>query len=228
MSDLDRLRAEYARRKQESAAPNLYSPLNLAYLFEVQGRQRQIVSLLKKHGVTTLHDKTILEVGCGNGSILTEFLQMGTAASNLYGIDLLPDRLQSGRTHRRLQSLACADGQNLPYANLQFDLVIQFTALSSILDKTIQTHIAQEMVRVLRPGGAILWYDMWINPINKQIASIPKRHIKALFPACQISFRRVTLAPPITRRLIPYSWGLPTILERLKFLNTHFLCLITK
>jgi len=50
--------------------------------------------------------------------------------------------------------------------------------------------------------------------------------IRELFPGCQIQFRKITLAPPIARKLAPVSWGLCYLLESLKIFNTHYLAAI--
>ena len=227
MSDLDQLKAEYQRRAK-SGEDQKYSILNRPGLFAAQQRQRQVVHLLNKHNLANLGTQKVLEVGCGSGSILLDFLRLEAQQAGLFGIDILPYRLQEAQDRLPRAGLGCADGRHLPFADHTFDLILQFTAISSILDETIQQQVAGDMLRVLKKDGAVLWYDFWLNPVNNQTMGLTKKKIRHLFPNCQIDFQRITLAPPIARRLIPYSWGLPTILERLKFLNTHFLCLITK
>jgi hypothetical protein len=82
------------------------------------------------------------------------------------------------------------------------------------------------MLRVLRPSGLILWYDFWLNPVNPQTRGIRPAEIKRLFPNCRYEFHRITLAPPIARRLVPISWGLCLFLEGLKIFNSHYLVAI--
>jgi hypothetical protein len=86
--------------------------------------------------------------------------------------------------------------------------------------------MASEMRRLLKPTGHIIWYDFWLNPTNPQTRGIRQPEIRQLFPDCAIAFSRVTLAPPIARRLVPVSWIAAAALERLALLNTHFLALI--
>jgi hypothetical protein len=82
------------------------------------------------------------------------------------------------------------------------------------------------MLRVLKSNGLILWYDCWLNPANPHVKGIRPAEVRALFPGCHFSFHRITLAPPITRRLVPLSWLACYILERLRILNTHHLVAI--
>jgi hypothetical protein len=124
--------------------------------------------------------------------------------------------------------LTCADGQHLPYLSNSFDLISQFTVFSSILDQRVRANLAHEMMRVLRkPGGMIMWYDFWVNPANPHASGIRPMEIRRLFPGCHFDFRRITLAPPISRHLVPFSWGLASILESFKLFNSHYLVIIS-
>lgn len=225
-NDLDRLRQEYAERQQRFQASDRYSFFNPAYQYTIQQRQRDVLALLRRADVTSFAGQRILEVGCGQGGVLLEFLGWGAQSALLYGTDLLPDRLAAAQQQLPHLSLTCADSQQLPYARHSFDLVLQYTVLSSVLDETIKVNIAQEMVRVLHPNGLILWYDFWLNPTNRQTKGIRPAEIRALFPDCHISLRRITLAPPIVRRLIRFSWLACYGLERLRIFNTHYLAVI--
>jgi len=48
----------------------------------------------------------------------------------------------------------------------------------------------------------------------------------SLFPNCRYEFHRITLAPPIARRVVPVSWMLALFLESLKIFNSHYLVAI--
>ncbi|MBC7185755.1 MAG: class I SAM-dependent methyltransferase [Calditrichaeota bacterium] len=227
-SDLDRLRAEYADRDRRLAGSDIYSLFNPAHLFMTQQRQRVTLKTLRRFGFYPLDRYRILEIGCGRGGVLLEYLGFGATPAHVHGIDLLEDRV--AEAHARMPSLAlsCADGQHLPYRDCSFDLVMQYTAFSSILDDTVKTNIAREMLRVLRPDGAIIWYDYWLNPTNRQAHGIRPAEIRRLFPGCEYRFQRITLAPPVTRKLIVLSWIICAILEKIVFLNTHYFAIIRR
>lgn len=226
-SDLDRLRAEYSDRAVRLLGSDIYSPFNPAYLFTIQQRQRAMLQMLRRYQFAPLSGKEILDVGCGKGQVLHELLGYGATPELLHGTDLLPDRVKEARRLLPDVQITCADAQQLPYRSGTFDLVLQLTVFSSILDPDVKRKIAGEMVRALRKGGVIIWYDFWLNPANKQTSGIRPAEVRRLFPGCRIDFRRITLAPPITRRLAPRSWLLCYILESLKILNTHYLAAIT-
>src|SRR5260370_39862552 len=99
----------------------------------------------------------ILEVGCGTGFWLREFIKWGARPENLVGLDLLPDRIEECR---RLcpgkVTVHCRNASSLESPCESFDLVLQSTVFSSVLDAAIKRQMADEMLRVLRPEGIIL------------------------------------------------------------------------
>jgi SAM-dependent methyltransferase len=221
-----RVRAAYDARTARLAGSANDSPFNEAYLFTIQGRQRAVLRRLRREGLWPLADKDILEVGCGAGGVLLEMLSYGSDPRRLHGTDLLVERVAAA--HERLPHLpiTCASGARLPYPDRSFDLVLQFTVFSSILDRAICYTVAEDMVRVLKPGGAIVWYDFWLNPLNKQTRGVRPREIREYFPGCRFTFDRITLAPPLARRLAPLSWSGARLLEKLRLFNTHYLAMI--
>ena len=203
-----------------------YSLGDPAHLFAIQGRQRAILRRLQREGLWPLAGRDILEVGCGSGRVLLELLSCGADAERLHGTDLLADRVAAA--HRRLPHVAvtCADGGRLPYGDETFDLLLQFTVFSSILDKALCYTVASEMRRVLKPDGLILWYDFWINPVNRETHGIRPQEVREYFPNSRYSFERITLAPPVARLLVPLSWWGAQGLEATRILNTHYLAAI--
>ena len=226
LDDIARLRDEYEDRKRRFAGSDMYSWFNSANLFAIQQRQRAVLAALKKHAVTNLADLRILEMGCGSGGVLAEFLGFGVLPGNLYGVDLLSDRLVHAHHWLSGSGFANADGQSLPFPSRSFDLVMQYTALSSILDADVRRNICAELWRVVKPGGLILSYDFWLNPTNTQTRGVRPAEIRRLFHGCRFEFQRITLAPPIARRLVPVSWLLSALLEKLNLFNTHYLVAI--
>jgi SAM-dependent methyltransferase len=223
MDELERIRKEYSNREQRLEGSNLYSLFNPAQMFSIHQRQRMVAKCLQRNEFYPLREFRILEVGCGSGGILLEMLGLGALARNLHGVDLIHYRAQAANTIAPCFPLICADGQHLPYPESSFDLVMQFTVLSSILDEGVRSNLAHELLRVTKPSGLVLSYDFWLNPTNKQTSGLNIREIRRLFPGCQFNFHRITLAPPLARRLVPISWNLCHLLESLQVFNTHYL-----
>jgi len=107
--------------------------------------------------------------------------------------------------------------------------VHQGTVFSSVLDLRVREVIASEMLRVTKPGGYIIWYDLKVNnPRNNNVRAVRASEIKRLFPGCKIALKSVTLAPPLSRLIVPRTWIGAAVLEEMRLLNTHYLGLIQK
>jgi ubiquinone/menaquinone biosynthesis C-methylase UbiE len=225
-SELSQMRRTYSRREAELSGRDVYSLTNKAYLYTIQQRQRATIRLLHEHGLMPLADKRILEVGSGIGGVLLELLSYGANPDLLHGTDLLAERVAVARRLLPHVGLSSSDGRHLPYPERSFDLLLQFTMFSSITDEAICYTVAKEMLRVVKPDGLILWYDFWTNPTNKATRGIRARDIRRYFPNCHLTVRRITLAPPIARRVVPISWISAELLERFRLLNTHNLVAI--
>jgi ubiquinone/menaquinone biosynthesis C-methylase UbiE len=222
-----RIRRAYARR--EEGDPR-YSWFNPSYQFMVQQRDRRLLALLLRCGVANLNSRTILEIGCGTGQWLRNFVNWGARPENLTGIDLLPDRVSRAKRLCPLGvRIECGSAAHLPFGNENFDLVLQSTVFTSILDQNLKRRVAAEMTRVLKPDGIIVWYDYHVNnPQNRDVRGVKRRDIGVLFPGCHIELERVTLLPPLAHILAPYSYLACYLLEKISPLCTHYLGVIRK
>ena len=109
------------------------------------------------------------------------------------------------------------------------DIAYQSVVFSSLLDDGFQQRLAERMWQWLRPGGAVLWYDfIYDNPTNPDVRGVPLRRVRELFPGAIITARRVTLAPPIARRVAAVHPALYTMFNAMPLLRTHVLAWIAK
>jgi len=216
-----RIRAAYSQR-QDGA---LYSWFNPGHLFIVQERERRVLQLLSRYGCIPLFTKRILEIGCGTGYWLREFVKWGARPEYITGVDLLPDRVaEARRLSPTTVTIQCGSATKLDFPDGSFDLILQSTVFTSVLDHGTKQQLASEMLRVLKTGGFIIWYDYHVNnPRNPNVSGVKKREIFQLFPRCRIELHRITLAPPLARRLAPYSWIGCHLLEAIPWLCTHYL-----
>lgn len=225
-AETERIKAAYGRRQ----CGDLYSWFSPAHLFIMQSRERHVLQLLKSTGLVPLGAQKILEIGCDTGYWLGEFIKWGARPENLTGIDLLHEPLVRARA---IQApgvrLAQANAAALPLASSIYDLVLQSLVFTSVLDPAMKQAIAGEMLRVLKPGGFILWYDYHVNnPWNPDVQGVKKGEFRRLFPGCRGELQRVILAPPLTRLLAPYSWLACFLLEKLRVFNTFYLGIFQK
>jgi SAM-dependent methyltransferase len=221
-----RIRAVFARRRSDER----YAWSTPAYVFMMQGVERQVLALLSRNGMSCLNGKRILEIGCGTGHWLREFVKWGAHPQNVVGVDLLPDRVREARAlcAQGVQVFGASAGA-LPLRSASFDMVAQFTVFTSILEADLRRRVALEMLRVAKPDGLILWYDfLYDNPKNPHVRGVGEREIRGLFPGCCVGLRRVTLAPPIVRGLASRAWWLCSLLETIPLLRTHYLGVIRK
>ena len=217
-----RLAEVYGDRARRLPA-DYYSPFHPGNLFILQGRERAWLRLLARVGLTELSACQILDLGCGTGGDLRRFLELGALPENLHGVDLLSERLERARALSPQLHFERADAQELPFAEASFDLVLQSTAFSSIVDPDIRLRVAAEALRVLKPGGVLLWYDMRVtDPRNPDLVPMTSREIARLFPTCERHLEAVTLLPPVARRLAPRAWRLCTLLEAVPALRSHY------
>lgn len=227
-TELDRIAERYERRKGQPGGR--YVRLNQDVLASSQERQRSLVSLLAARGIHDLAGLDIIEVGCGTGSNLVELMFLGAQPERLAGNELLPDRLDVARG-RLPQSvrLFAGNAAALEIEPGSFDIVFQSVVFSSVLDETLQRRLADAMWRWVKPGGGVLWYDfVYDNPSNPDVRGVPLRRVRQLFPAGRIQWKRVTLAPPLARRVVHIHPSLYAICNAVPFLRTHILCFIEK
>jgi hypothetical protein len=106
-----------------------------------------------------------------------------------------------------------------------FDVVVQSTVFTSILDDAFKRKLARKLLDLLAENGIVLWYDFtYDNPRNPDVKGIGKNEIRRLFAgASSFEFHHTTLAPPVGRRL-QRSYGLLNTL--LPFLRTHLVVAI--
>lgn len=229
MSDeIQNIVQRYERRGKLPA--DRYVRLNPTVNAVVQERQTALIRLFSSLGINDLCGLKILEVGCGNGANLLEFLQLGAVPENLVGNELLKDRLISAR-QRLPQAIELFEGDasQLPLPDASFDIVYQSTVFSSILDDGLQVALAGKMWHLARSGGGVLWYDFTFNnPNNPDVRGVTVRRIRELFPEGEIFVKKVTLAPPIARRVVPVNAALYAVINAFPFLRTHVLCYIKK
>ncbi|MFV9507762.1 MAG: class I SAM-dependent methyltransferase [Oscillochloridaceae bacterium umkhey_bin13] len=216
---LARVYADYANDAATRARWDGRNPGNAAIVAE---RQRSIRALLAAAGLLPLAGRRILEIGCGSGGVLSSLLALGAQPEDLYGVDLLPDRVAMAAQRLPCSHVQVANAEALPFPAARFELIAIFTVFSSILDPAMRRNVASEVRRVLRPGGAVLWYDFrYNNPRNPHVRGVTRPQIAALFPDLTLQLQRITLLPPLARRLGALTPWLYAPLAGVPLLRTH-------
>src|SRR3989344_1447352 len=128
----------------------LASPVNLfLYL-----RRKEVLKL-----AGSIKGKKILDVGCGSGVFLLEFIKMG---ATVVGIDYSQKMLSMAEAELKLYKipkdkykLILANATNLPLKNQSFDLVLA-TGLTDYMTDQDDLKFLQEAARVLKPNGSLI------------------------------------------------------------------------
>jgi SAM-dependent methyltransferase len=233
-TDAERLESEemvrrYAKR-QTAALAERYSCLNPSVYMSMQEKERALIAWLRDSWKKPPENTSLIEVGCGAGGNFYQLMRLGFRPGNLAGNELLHDRVDAARANvppglKLFPGDACA----LDLGSESFDIVFQSTVFTSILDAEVRRKLAAQMWRWVRPGGGILWYDfIFDNPSNPDVRKVAMSELRALFPGSLTFARRVTLAPPISRRVTRLHPQLYTVFNALPFLRTHYLCFIEK
>lgn len=188
-----------------------------------------MAALLRSAGLRSLAGLRILDVGCGAGATLRQYLEYKADPENLWGVDLMPAFVQRARSGLGDPRVVCGTASALPFAGCSFDFVSQFTLFTSVLDDGVKLEIAHEIDRVLTPGGKLLWYDFaFNNPSNPDVRGIRLEEVRGFFPEYKITTRRITLAPPLGRMIGRLGPTIYFLASNFRFLCTHYLCLLEK
>lgn len=202
------------------------NPGNQAILREREVLLRQ---LLAAHDFWPLGHRRILDIGCGGGKMLATFNGWGVPAANLFGVDLLGDRIADAEESFPKFNFQIGNAEALDFEDGAFDLVLLFTVFSSILDEGMARNVAGEVSRVLKPGGAVAWYDfIYNNRNNPHVRGMRWVDIKDLFPRFLLALQKTTLFPPLGRRLGRLTTLLYPALAAVPWLRTHYLGLLIK
>lgn len=131
--------------KTQNAISDIYvKRYNTPHAFEFQKYLgKKIVKLVEPKG-------RILDNGCGPGYFCKNFL----SDLDIIGVDISEKMLTHAK--RNLKDAILGDSQNLPFKNEEFDIIFARSLLHHLPDPQKG---ADEMHRVLKPGGKILTID---------------------------------------------------------------------
>ena len=165
--ELERIRSAYAARELAGSGPYRWD--NPGYVVYMQALERAVLRAFRDADVP-IAGARVLDVGCGTGYFLHRLREYGAGAC--HGIDLMEDRVATARQRYPGLEFNIGSATELPYAHGSFDLVTQFTCLSSVFDPGMRLAVAQEMRRVAR-GGWILSFDMRPRRVRRDKAATP-------------------------------------------------------
>lgn len=222
------VRDRYARRTDDFLETGPYHPVRADRLVSRQQKEREIARFLRRRWFGRISGLRVLELGCASGQTLQMLFGLGIEPARTTGVDLLESRIALARENLPPScTLLQADALVADLPSAGFDLIVQSTMFSSVLNEQVRRALAQRMVTLLAPGGVILWYDLaYDNPGNPDVHGIGRSEIRALFPDSRMQVRRMTLAPFIGRGAARLGYIACSVLASMPFLRSHLLAWI--
>ena len=227
--EVDRLTEVYREYRERGWGETKWAITNKGNQAMLREREQKLKQLLQHFGFLPLDNRRILDVGCGTGEMLAGLQRWGGKPENLFGVDLLPARIQRAKETFPQINFQQANAERLPFSDGFFDLVSVFTVFSSILDHRMTCNVSREIDRILRRGGAVIWYDFRFNsPLNRHVRDISRKTVRHLFPGFDSRLVSITLLPPLARRLGRLTDALYACLTSVAFLRSHYLGILVK
>jgi SAM-dependent methyltransferase len=223
--EVERIRERYSHYDRDAETRARWSPFSEE---EVAHRNQQywaLAALFRRIGRLALANLKILDVGCGSGRMVRACLDLGAAPQNVIGVDLQPNRIEEARRLSPHMDFRVTNGTDLDFPDHAFDLVMQFVVFSSIFAADLRKRLGSEMLRVLRPGGYVFWWDC-IKTVQGEGAQalVPQE----LFPGMAAASLPLALSPKpsqcIARRRLS-RWLAPFV-DRFGYPITHTAALL--
>lgn len=208
---------------------NRHSLLHTGNMLMVEERERYMAHLFRRAKIDSLEGLRFFEAGCAGGYNLRMFVQFGARPENVAGIDL--DGAAVDHCRARASDIAVHHGSAdaIPEADESFDVSLAFTLFSSVPSEEVSQGIADELLRITRPGGMILVYDMRRrSPSNPNVHPISNGDVRRWFAGYPVASRSMTLAPPAARLVGRYAPGLYGVFAAVPFLRSHAFHVIRK
>jgi ubiquinone/menaquinone biosynthesis C-methylase UbiE len=139
-------------------ATQISHPLGSKKYFEHFDRLREEIDSYEEasriHEFAGFRDKKVLEVGCGNGYVLSRYAQQG---ADVVGVDISDTAVDLCRKRFAHMNLAgafqTADAEHLPFADNSLDCVCSMGVLHHVPNTAAAV---AEIHRVLKPGGRLI------------------------------------------------------------------------
>lgn len=217
-ADLAQIEATYAGY-DASGRSRLWRGDNQGYArLAGQVRHRLLADLARSIGGGR---NRVLDLGCGTGDLALEAADAGLRP-DWVGVDLRTEAVDAARAAFPTGTFIAASADDVPEPTASFDVVVAQVLFSSLPSESLESAVAAEIGRLLKPSGWLVWSDLrYSNPRNPAIHGLDLGRIRRLFPGWHREIRPMGLLPPIARGLGPAAGLLYPVLSAIGPLRSH-------
>jgi SAM-dependent methyltransferase len=162
-----------------------------------------VIHCLRAVGVRSPSDlaaRRVVDVGCGDGRWLAYLERCGADPVKLTGVDLSKERIATARGRTRARKLVVGSAFELPFDDDVFDIALLTLVMHNVAEDALRATLADELVRVVRPGGAVLYCDMFGGAARPQFRPTRPAELAAWFEPLDVAAWRGTYLTPRIRR----------------------------
>jgi ubiquinone/menaquinone biosynthesis C-methylase UbiE len=218
MTEHDRIRETY-RSYAETGRVAIWDPTNPGYARLTRERDEVLVRAIAES--LGAEGGRVLDVGCGEGELAVPIAErVGNA--EYVGMDLREDAIELARQLAPKAEFHVGVADSMPFEDDSFDVAVCRNVFSSMTSAQMEVASADEIGRVLRPGGWLVWCDIrYPNPSNPAVHPLGEARLGDLFPGWTRELRTMTVLPPIARRLGRFTDALYPLLHAIPPLRSH-------
>jgi ubiquinone/menaquinone biosynthesis C-methylase UbiE len=126
-----------------------------------------------------LPGESVLDVGCGTGTLAIAAKRAIGPTGSVYGIDPSPEMIARARAKAKKRGLDVtfenAVAEALPFPDARFDIVLS-TVMLHHLPRKVRLQALGEIRRVLKPGGRVVIVEFQESGHRHGLISIFRRH----------------------------------------------------
>ena len=149
-----------------------------------------------------LDDLKILDFGCGDGSFLVNLLYLGFNPANIYGYDVLENRISKASLVLP-SSVSLTSNPKVFEQYSNFDIIFLNLVYSSVLSDDSRIDMSKSVDSKLKENCFVIINDFrYNNPLNCDVRKITCRELKLLFKDYyQVHYKTFLLIPQLSRIL---------------------------
>ena len=217
-ADLQAIEAAY-HEYDRAGRYRIWDPASPGYARLVESVQGSLIEQLVR--AVPQADATVLDLGCGTGSLRGLATQAGIRA-NWIGLDLRADAIEVALHDYPDDAFIVGSADDVPLDGGSIDVIVAKLLFISLPSAAMEGAVASEIRRLLRPGGSLMWLDIrYSNPANPAVHGINRRRLRHLFPDWRVDVRSAGLLPPLARRLGRSTPVTYPILQAIPPLRSH-------